>query len=392
MTCLKSITGNDISMHVTGQALCGVVDSNPEFEEYQRTGGKSEKTVTYVQSGVIKTNKQGRNNIKDGSEYGPYTLETELSKQSIQWICAGLRCAEFTEVDYTASTISFVSADNSINDSASGLGDVAQGAWLFVDGEPYYIESVVDATKVIVSSAQPLTDIAEGASTVVKSSMARSADNESLFTVQKRIKDLSAPQNSTAYITQTDALINAFNLTLPSRGVVTTSATFTAANQLDGKAPIAGQTDRTLDAARIAVMGAVDAIDNIWINFAKANVGMADFSLDVDNALSSVQQAGNPGAGAISLGGIAATGSLNSMALETNPLAEIEKLESGTRFSLSVPFKFPDGSMLIVTMRKCVYTEVTQNDGPDEIVQSSGTYAAEEDSFGTTVQIDTLFL
>lgn len=385
--CPKAIVGNDISMHITPQADCGVIDPNPVFEEFQRTSGKSEKTPSYTESSAIKTNRQGRQQIRDGVEFA-YTLETELSIQTIKYFLGGLSADILPEVDIDgATTISFDSVDNSINDSAGGFTDVQAGSWMFVDGEPYYIESVVDSTKVIVTSAQPLTDVAAGNPTDVNVRTARSSTNDALYTVQKRIKDTSQP-GGIAYITQTDAVINAFNMTLPPRGIVTGSFGFTAADQIDGFSEVSGQSDVTVTPEMKEVMGAVDAINNIWIDFSKENVGMTEFSLDVDNSLTTQPQAGNEGPGSISLGTIVATGTLNSIALENNPLSEISKYEDGVDFAASIPFKFPNGDMMIVTMRNMKYTENTQNDGGDEIVVSSGTYAAQEDEFGTTVQID----
>ena len=391
----NSLVGSDFGVGITQQATQGSVDANPEFVTFRRTSGKPEKVVGYTTSNEVVTGRQAQKQLIDTVTL-EYTLEGELTQEKKEFLTNALFAETLTPVNISGSTnIAFDATANEITDAgASGslFDDVNVGQWLFVTGSSnaalnirYYVTAKPDADTLSVVDV-PVT-LGAGDAVTIKGTMIRSGDTTSLLSMQKTVTDTTAVGDK-AYITQIDALIGQFILTLPPTGIVTTSYGITAGQQLDGDEAISGQSYATEDTSN--VISAVTDTDGIYLNYVQADADLTEMTIDFNSNLSSIPQAGRLGAKYVAPKTVTCGGTLNAVEADDNPLRFQTYLENSTRFALSVAFTWPDGRQLVATQHQCLFTSGSQADGAEDDSLFNGTYAAEKDStFGTTLQIDT---
>ena len=61
----RALNANDISVYITPQLLKGGLNANPEFDYVRRLSGTPKRAISYVESGEIKNNQQGKSQIQD---------------------------------------------------------------------------------------------------------------------------------------------------------------------------------------------------------------------------------------------------------------------------------------------------------------------------------------
>ena len=61
----RSLNANDISVFTSLQTTKGAVDANPVFNKARRLSGTTKRTIAYTQSGEIKNNQQGKQQIQE---------------------------------------------------------------------------------------------------------------------------------------------------------------------------------------------------------------------------------------------------------------------------------------------------------------------------------------
>tara|TARA_R110000764_G_C10999040_1_gene382010 strand:- start:220 stop:1422 length:1203 start_codon:yes stop_codon:yes gene_type:complete len=394
--CKKAITGNDISVNISQQTACGLIDANPVFSEVDRVSGKPERTNNYTKSAQVKKGRQARVNVKE-SETLETTIEFEVNENMVGYLENAFYNDFTTFFDYTATaTIDIDNTANTITDSANGFTGLEAGQWVFVsdadsveiDAKSFYIESKTNDGEIVVTAGQ-LAAIETGITGTFKATMLRTGDKTKYLTIQRRVKNLNAVADDTDFETQIDALVGSLSLTVPASGILTGSLALTAASIASEKLKITGQTDTAY--VQKEVLSSCDAVDtSIWIDFSKTDAGFTTFSMELNNNVQTIQQAGLCTPGAIAAGTLTAGGDLGSIAFEENPLREVYKYNEGERFAITIPLKTPEGNSIYLTVRKALYTEATIPDG-DEVIETSGTYDAEEDLYQTTVQLDMNF-
>ncbi len=392
MSC-NPTTGNDFGVFYSQQDICGQLNDSPVFEKADdRTGGKPEDVTNFEVSNRVKTNKQAKKQVKVGKAYEA-SIEFELTPKTAKLLENAFYNSYTTFIDYTASTIEVDSVLNKITDSANGFTDIQSGQWIFISGsstgavnQSYYVTNKVSDGELDIHIGQIVFG-STGETLTVKGTTLRTGSENKYLTTQKRVRNATSPEDATSYVTFYDGLIGSLSLTVPPSGIMTGSISITHKNRLPGTGKIFDQSDSAV--TEYDVGSSCDGLDNdIYIGFDKTETAFTEFGLELNWNLSSIDKAGKCGPGVIDSTTLSASGALNAISFEDNPLVEIIAYEDGTRRSVTCPIKFPDGKRMYITIRQFLYTENTQNDGGDEVTQSSGTYAAEEDSFGTTVQVD----
>ena len=378
---------------ITTQAVKGTIDSNPEFTRTRRTDGRISQQNTFEKSAEIKSNLQGAQNTLTNVEFNN-EISVEVTQNINQFIPSILMDnGDATPVSVTASTISFDDTANTIADSGSGFGDVEDGQWIFVTGAAdstlniaYY---VVTATSALLTCSEVGADEAAGASVTVEGTMLRSGNTESLLTVQGRDTHTGAT-NDIDYKTQFDTIVDTLNITTPSSGIMTGSATLISASQNNGVEPISGQTDAADDTSN--PLGSANGYNGFFPDQAtEVDKTFTDISFDIVRNSGTQDAAGTLGALCVEQDIIGITGTLTSIRKADDPAVEETKYDNSTRFSMSFIYQWDDDKQMVITMRNMVYTDGSIASSAGDFANFAGTYDAEEDSFGTTIQFDLNF-
>lgn len=377
-------------IYITTQEVKGTIDATPEFTRNRRTDGRISQQNTFEKSAEIKSNLQGQQNTLTDVEYNN-EISVEVTQNIKQFIPSVLMDnGDATPASVTASTISFDATGDTIDDSGSGFGDVEDGQWVFVTGAtdptlniPYY---VVTATAASLTCANVPADEAAAASITVEGTMLRSGNTTSLLSIQGRDIHTGAT-NDLDYKTQIDAIVDALNITTPASGIMTGSATLIAATQLAGLEPISGQTDAADDTSN--PLGSANGYSGFFPDqVAEVDKTFVDISFDIVRNTGTQNAAGKLGALCVEQDVIGITGTLTSIRKADDPAVEESKFDNSQRFSMSFSYQWDDGNKMVITMRNMLYTDGSIPSASGDFANFAGTYDAEEDSFGTTIQFD----
>ena len=183
-----------------------------------------------------------------------------------------------SQVTVTASTISIAAADNSINDSASGFGDMSANQWIKLSGTENNdgIYKVVSATagKLIVSYGALVDESAGSAVTVVQGSQIVNGVTKSSFNAQRQYTDLVSK-----FATFLGQVIKGFNLNFALNSRITGSFDLIGKCEESDDTQI-GNSYATVD--RTPSMKTTKSIKGIFENGTK--VSATDFTIALDNS------------------------------------------------------------------------------------------------------------
>lgn len=388
MSC--ALKASSAELFITEQAVEGQVDANPVWDKARRTDGRVTQQNSFEKSSELKQNLQGQKNTLTDVAFNN-TFSIEITQNVMLFARSVLMNNTETPVSVTASTIAFDATGNKITDSGNGFTDVVTGQWLFVSGATnteldgaYYVTNKVNNGELDVVSV--VADEAAGASITVEGTMLRSGNTPQLLSVQGRDPHTGAT-NDTDYKTQIDAVVEALSIAVPETGLLTGSSNLIAATQLPTLEPIAGQTDNPTDDSD--VLGSAMDFMGFFPDQVQGENNFTDVGIDIIRNTGTQSAAGKLGAKCVAQDVIGVTGSLTSIRKAADPAAEEGKYDNSQRFSMSFGFEWPDGKYLIVTMRQMIYTDGSIASASPEFANFAGTYDAEEDSFGTTIQFDT---
>mgnify|MGYP003671841292 CR=1 FL=1 len=393
MSACDNIQSNQIEVLIAKQAVCGAPDAAPVFKAPNRTDGIYKKTNSFFQSAEVKKSRQARKQILDNKDFAaefPFELTSDIAR----YLEEGLY-SEFTAFQNKAGLdLNFDATANTISDNGTTgvLGDFVAGQFVFVPvgievpaTMQYYVESVIDADtlqikagNILITNASVITDIS--------GSMLRSGSTRKYLTVQNRYPRASAPVDGADFETLVNAVVNSVSLALGTSGAVTGTLSLIGGTEVDGLAKLDSQTDLASDDE--CPVSASGIVSDIWIDFNQTDAGMSDATIDFGNNVTATPRAGKRGSHTMSEGDITCTGSLNSIPTKTNILAEKTKSDNVVQFSLTLPFELEGDRKLFFTLRNCIYTDVTMNASGNELMLNSGTYAAQEDVYGCTLQVD----
>lgn len=388
MTCALKASSADV--FITKQAVEGQPDANPAFDRVRRTDGRVTQQNSFEKSSELKTNLQGQKNTLTDVQYNN-TFNVEITQNVMLFAESVLMNNTNVGIDIEANTIAFDATLHQITDSANGFTDIVAGQWLFIKNasleelnKPYYVtEKISDGVLQVVNVP---TDLAAGDNIGLAANMLRSGNTAQLLTIQGRDPHTGAT-NGLDYKTQIDAVVDALNFAVPQTGLLTGSATVIAATQLEGLEPLAGQTDNPTDTSD--VLGAAMDFAGFYPNQADVDNNFADVTIDIIRNTGTQSVAGKLGAKCVAQDVIGITGTLTSLRRADDPAQEESKFDNQERFSMSFGFEWPDGKFLMITMRQMIYTDGSIASASGEFANFAGTYDAEEDEYGTTIQFDT---
>lgn len=387
MTC-NTINSNAYSVHLHKQDACGTIAENPAFKKFRRVSGKARTTNNFTESTETKTSRQARKQILDSKEQGA-ELEFVLTEDLVTYLENALygNFSILTTLNLTDVTLDDIT--DQITSVTGGFSALSDGQTVFVSvdslglNEGYHIAQVVNDNTIQLTAGSLGTVSGSGLTAVIKGSMLRSGNSKKYLAVQTRINDVAV---ETVY----DALVNAISLTIGQTGEITGSLSMNAAKRVTGA--FAGQLDLVEDTSDVLV--SQSAMKYIILNhLVNTDAGVSDMTVELSNNISVTQRAGSLASNVIAESNITCTGSLNMVVSAASPTAEYLKYLNQDTFSITVPLVVDADAnkLLYITLNNCTYTEQDQNDSGNEIVISSGTYAAQEDVYGTTIQIDKNF-
>lgn len=129
------------------------------------------------------------------------SIKGELAHAEWEWAFEGVLGGTFSSVTVTATDISFIAADSSINSAGSGFGSFVAGQWLLISGTAnhnglWYIQTKSSNAKLILSDGVSaagvtltVTDESAGASMTVKGKHLRQGTTLNSYTFERRNKD-----------------------------------------------------------------------------------------------------------------------------------------------------------------------------------------------------------
>lgn len=387
-------TSNQSSIHFVEQTQLGAIPANPVFKELDTTSGRLNKTVSYNKSETIRADGQATRNIRDSVSYES-EFAFEVTRDIIDLIPSAFRIngAKPTLTTVTANTLSFDATSKEIRDSANGLGGFTANAFVFVSGATnpeynrgYFVNSVSAGALVLEVEDGFFADLPAGDNITISQRTFRSGVTPNYLAFQEREEDESAPSNDTSYITQRDAIINTMTITIPSEGAITCSIGIVSGTQLEGNAPIAGQTDEVKVERQ-----PLSNLDLTWYpdqREQRDTFKFTDTTIEISSNSEAVRAAGVEGAVTNTINTITVTGSLNSIGFLSDPRVEKRKQEDGTVFGMSYLVEFENGEKAAITLQRMRYTEGSRERANDTVATFSGTYDAETGVSGSTIQID----
>jgi hypothetical protein len=393
MSACDNTQSNQIEVLIAKQAVCGAPDAAPVFKAPNRTDGIFKKTNSFFTSAEVKKSRQARKQILDNKDFAaefPFELTSDIARYLEEALYS-----EFTEFkEFIALNLEFTAETSFIFDNLStgALSQFEAGQFIFISNAvtptfngQYYIEAVIGTDTLQVKSGN-ITVTNGSVVADISGSMLRSGSTRKYLTVQNRYPRATAPLDGADFETLVNAVVNSVSLALGTSGAVTGTLSLIGGTEVDGLSKLDSQTDLASDdECPVAASG---IISDIWIDFNQTDAGMSDATIDFGNNVTATPRAGKRGSHTMSEGDITCTGSLNSIPTKTNILAEKTKSDNVVQFSLTLPFELEGDRKLFFTLRNCIYTDVTMNVSGNELMLNSGTYAAQEDVYGCTLQVD----
>ena len=387
----RSLGGGDFSTHLSPQTTSGTANATPEFFQVRRTDGGINKVLARVQSGEVKTNRQGRQNIDDTSDLTS-DMSTELTQQTISKI---LPAAIHSAVDSkTAGAVTTIeSTATGFTDSGTGFADYEQYDWFYIQGFAdstidgwYRIETKTSSSEVVTSTAPSAVE-ASGASILLECEKYASGAVQTLFTGQQRVADESA--GGTDYKTYIDGVLNTFGLTIGESGIVTSEFNLAFESQLDGNTIVAGQTDSVADNSDVIGSGGDKFMYPIFVNGVNTGARVKSFGLSVDNAYQQDRSAGVNGASQ-ALSDPTYTCDITARSMLSDSLYWESLNFSGTRFGLAIVIKWPDNKECVIDVPASLITDFSQDKAANVIATNTMTLGLEESATtGDTVRLFT---
>ncbi len=373
----RSLSGNDISVHLSPQTAKGAIDVSPVFDQFRRLEGKAAKTVSYVTSNEVKTNRQARMQIQDSTTHAA-ELSFELNQSTAKYI-DGLLHSDPVDNGLVAQT-TIAATGTGFTDSGNGFGAFLPGDWFkslgFADTDLNTFYKVVTATAgVITTQVAPVATESAGASVTFESEKTSSGSAQTYYTVQNRTVDKSAA-GDIAFDTFFDAIINTGSIEVGETGIVIGTFGLNIETLTSGVAIIAGQTDNAIDTSE--AVSSINNVSTIYVDGVDSASSVKSFSIEFNNNYQGDRSAATQGE-RYAFGDVESTGSLVTRAVISNTFDWRSRYRNSTPFALAVLIEFDDGNWMIFEVLQAIITEHTMADGSNVIASNEMSYAAEED-------------
>lgn len=393
MTC-NTKESNAFSVHLIKQESCYSIGNSPQSKLFRRVTGIGMAKPSFIESAETKVSRQGKRQIKDTTEYTA-ELEFVLTKDIVDYLpesffgsFTSLFNQTFTDIDYNSTT-------RTISSLTGGFLQLTAGSFIFVSSETelafnesMFVESIIDDnTLVIKQGSTNLYSDFTGVTATIKSSTLRSGNEKHYMAVQTRIEDSTQPQG---YVSETitGCLVNGINLTIGASGEITGTLSLVGTGIKYGE--IAGMTELPEDTSEPLM--ASNSLSKIISDYKfDYDAGVSDMSFEFSNNISTTNRAGYSANNVITPGSITCTGSYNTMMEGGNVNRELTKYRNSEDFAITMPLEMNGDDLMYITIANAKYTDLQRNNSGNEIVINSGSFSAQEDSFGATIQVDKNF-
>ena len=384
----RLMSGNDINLYTSEQTAKGAINSSPVFTPIRRLDGAGKTTTSYIQSKIVKGNRQARPNIRDRNEYG-LSLSSELDKQGIRFLQAAIHSAAATTVTTTATTFAAVSGGFSSSAAFSSLsvGDYIWWTGFAASGlnRCYRVVTKPSSSSITTYPAPSTTETA-GATVTLTMKKSASGSSQTYYAVQTRSFD-DSKTSDTDFHTLYDAIIDSFSLDIPDTGLASYKLEMIAEAKNSGTAAIASQTD-----AAAATDDPISAVVNIS-DFEIAGVTQINevksMSIEVKNNYSKDAAAGSQGM-RTAYGDIDVSGKIAVRSMTAAPFTWRDYYEAGTEVSVAVRITHTTGVETVLVMRTVKVTDWSMANGSNAIANSECSFMAEEDATTlTTIEVFT---
>lgn len=384
---------NNVRGNVISQWLAET-DTNPVWTNVRRTDGVIlDKNITMTQSAEVDPTRQAPFNVKTQSAIeGSINCEFPVKDAAVEILLKSVMQNTFAVTDYTASTISFDNGTSVVDDTADlAFADLEVGHFFQTigglnDGSVFQVATKTDDGTITVTPA-PVTEAA-GTSINLKGKNIRNNANVQPLYVQERLPSAT----DVLYRTYNNVQVGAFEATVPTGGLITSSYSFIGLSKLPQTTQVAGSTDNPVTNDRI--IGSVSGVGRFivdGVDVDPSTVCYTDFSISIDNGLTGEYGIGKDGACIITDSAVSVTGSLNSFVDATNAAAidsEKNKLDNETLFSLGAEFQDQNGNKIIFYMPSVQYSTLDQTERANgQSLKNTGAYTANgKSAAGYTVQ------
>lgn len=378
----RELNANDISFYITPQTNKGALDTSPEWDYVRRLSGTTKRAITYVESGEISIDQQGKQQIQDTKTYGS-EIASEITQQTKDLLIASLYCEQednsITDTDIAATATGFTVPGHTLS---AGDYFFVTGLTATDDNRAYYVDSVSGDD--LVTNPAPSTLESAGNSITIASKKAQSGLSPYYYGTQERMVDLSAA-GDISYRTYVDSLINSLTFEVPVSGICTSTANLVSEFPLDAETAVSGQTDATRDQSD--AVSAVNNVKRFWVDGSDSNCEIKSMTLEINNNL---QESRAAGCKAINYGGrsFAASGSLVTQALISDSRKWMRRYENGTRVNFAVEIEWVDGKSMIVVIEQAPITELDIPTEANSIAVNTASFSCEKSLVnGKTISI-----
>lgn len=253
-------------------------------------------------------------------------------------------------VTKTAITISAAAADDSFNDSGSGLAAFVANQWIYVSGfataanNGWFKINAVTAGKITVKNGTGIVNEAATPSVTIKQCPSiTNGTTLDTFNLEKTYADLSNILNL-----YTGMAVGNLNLNVPVDGIITGSFEFIGTREQS----LASSGGSGYDAATTSIpLATVNDFDNLFEG--DANLSIINFTLALVNGLRARLEAGTLGPSSIGVGSIAITGTLQ-VYFTTHML--MDKYLNHNQSSLAIALKDGSGNGYVIDLPAIRFT------------------------------------
>lgn len=389
----RQLSGIDASLWVTLQTQSGEIQPTPEFQQFRRTDGRPLTTLTYGQSGEIKSNRQGLKNILENSEYAA-EISSEFTFQTVPFLTAGIHSDAPVDGGFVDFATIAATATGFLDSGGTAFANLSVNDWVYmtnftdssIDGW-YKIQTKVSDGEITTFSAPPATE-AEGALVSGESVKYVSGKTQCYYVLQDRQED-DSEVGGISYETYFDAPIQTFSFEIPTSGLITVTQSFLPQSKVDGYAAIAGQTDAPDDLSTPLTASGSSNFRGFYYNgVLTQNCSIKSGGFSVENGYEADQCAGRLGSSQVIGQPTYTAGTMTVASPESDSKVWFKRFASGERFSLAQPFFFDSGASVIIDMPQVLATGYTPATGAG-ILNAEVETAIEEGPDGYTVAVFT---
>lgn len=261
------------------------------------------------------------------------------------FIRAALRAASWsTEVKISSAlTISAVSGDNSINDSASGFGSFVENQWVYVSGfttaanNGFFKLGTCTAAKLILQNGTLVTEVAGDLVTVQMGSQITNGTTKYSYNIEREYRDLSS-----IFALFKGMNVNTMNFEIPADSRITGSFGFLGSEE--EALTTTGGAGYTTETTTVIMTGA-NHVPRFMENLTDASI--LSLSLNTNSNIRQRKIVGTLGVDSVGIGTIEVTGTVQ---IHFTTAALYNKYLDQTRTSIAVGVRDVDGNGYIIDL------------------------------------------